>query len=72
MPNEPCRLCEGTSTREPGPKGGAGDPTKNGVVCNGCNGRGYVLPSVANYEFSVEIVQEFVYFLRHCGGFEIC
>jgi hypothetical protein len=70
--NEPCRQCEGTGTRKPTSERGAGDPTKDGIVCNSCHGNGYVRPSVAHYEFSVESLQEFVYFLRYCGGFEIC
>ena len=71
MPNESCRLCEGTGTRQPGSKGGPGDPTKDGIVCNSCIGNGYVRPWADHYGFSVENVQEFVYFLLGCGGFEI-
>jgi hypothetical protein len=71
MPNEPCCLCEGTGTRKPGPKGGPGDPTKDGIVCNSCIGNGYVRPSADHYGFSVENVQKFAYFLLGCGGFEI-
>lgn len=70
-PNEPCSLCEGTGTHKPAPERGAGDPTKDGIVCNSCDGNGYVRPWVDNYSFSVENVQEFANFLRNCSGFEI-
>jgi hypothetical protein len=72
MPNEPCWQCEGTGTRKPTPERGPGNPTKDGIVCNSCWGNGYKPPSVADYEFCIETLQEFVYFLRYCGGFEIC
>lgn len=71
MANEPCRICEGTGTRLPIPLCGAGDPTKDGIKCNGCEGSGYVRPSATMYPFWVENVQAFVAFLRACGGFEI-
>jgi hypothetical protein len=71
-PNEPCSLCEGTGTRLPVPHRGAGDPTTTGIRCNGCDATGYVRPFDTQYPFSVENVQEFVLFLRACGGFEIC
>ena len=58
------RLCEGTGTPKPTPERGAGDPTNDGIVCNTCNGDGY-------HRQWVERLQEFVYFLRYCGGFEI-
>lgn len=40
--------------------------------CNACDGLGKTKPFLSNYHFSVENVQEFVLFLRSCGGFEIC
>ena len=70
-PNEPCLLCEATGTRKPPLDGGAGDPTKDGILCNMCDGHGYTRPLATNYRFSVENVQKFVTFLRGCGGFEI-
>lgn len=39
--------------------------------CNGCNGKGSRRPDSNSYPFSVENVQEFIEFLRGCGGFEI-
>lgn len=39
--------------------------------CNACDGTGETEPSAKYYPFSVENVQEFVTFLRGCGGFEI-
>jgi hypothetical protein len=54
-------LGKGTGTL---PEGGAGDPTNDGIVCNTCNGDGY------HWQW-VKRLQEFVYFLRYCGGFQI-
>jgi hypothetical protein len=62
MPNEPCHLCEGTSVLEHG---------ERSIKCHGCGGSGVVRPAIANYPFCVENVQNFVLFLRACGGFEI-
>ena len=70
-PNQPCTLCESTGTRKPAPERGAGDPTKDGIVCNSCDGHGYVRPWVDDNPLSVKNVQEFVNFLRECNGFEI-
>jgi len=47
------------------------NPTKDGIVCRSCYGQGYIPPSPADYDFPVEILQDFVHFLRYCGGFEI-
>ena len=59
--NERRSLDELMGVRRPTPARGAGD----GVVCNSCNGTGYVRP------YLVEILQEFAHFLRCCGGFQI-
>jgi hypothetical protein len=59
MSNEPCYLCGGTGE------------VATGIRCNGCGGEGYVRPSAAHYPFTVECVQEFIDFLRACGGFRI-
>jgi hypothetical protein len=61
-PNEPCQQSEGTGTRALAPERGAGDPTNDGIFCKGAD----------SYSFSVESLQEFVYFLRYCDGFQIC
>ena len=66
-PNKPCRICAGTGVRKPTPEGGAGDR----FGCCGCYGRGYIPPSPDDYDFPIEILQDFVHFLRHSGGFEI-
>jgi hypothetical protein len=70
-PNKPCGVCAGTGTRKPTPEGGAGDTTKNGIVCYRCYGQGYIPPSPADYDFPVDVLQDFVHFLRYCGGFAI-
>ena len=71
LPDEPCETCGGTGTRKPYPKTGAGDPHKDGIVCDGCDGNGYTRPFAANYSFSTDNVQQFVNFLRDSGGFQI-
>lgn len=40
--------------------------------CNACDGVGSQENFDAGYPFTVENVQEFVMFLRDCGGFQIC
>lgn len=72
MANEPCSLCDGTGTRLPIPHRGAGDPKTTGIRCNACSGLGYVRPNETKYPFDVENVQNFVTFLRACGGFKVC
>ncbi len=71
MPNEPCWLCDGAGTRKPYPEWGAGDPSKDGIVCNLCEGNGYAQASDSAYRFCTQNVQGFANFLRNCGGFEI-
>lgn len=70
-PNEPCIICAGTGTRKAVPEIGAGDPKSGGVQCNCCEGLGFVRPNSTYYPFSVENVEEFITFLRACGGFEV-
>ena len=72
LPKEPCRICAGTGTRPPVPATGAGDPEKDGIKCNACEGSGFVEPWAASYPFDVDNVKQFAVFLKHCGGFEIC
>ena len=69
-PNESCWLCAGTGTRKPAPEVGAGGLV-TGIVCNGCKGEGWFRPWSTRDRFSVENVQNFIVFLRDCGGFEI-
>jgi hypothetical protein len=71
LPNEPCRICEGTGVRNPGPSGGAGDLREGGIRCNSCEGAGYVPAWATHYPFSTENVTEFIVFLRDSGGFSI-
>jgi hypothetical protein len=47
-PNEPCRQCEGTGTRKLRPERGAGDPTKDGIICNSCDGHGRRSPTTSS------------------------
>ena len=60
-PSEPCQQSEGTGTRTLAPERGAGDSTNDGIFCEGDDSDSFV-----------ESLQQFVYFLRYCGGFEIC
>lgn len=71
MPNERCKLCDGTGTRSPSPDHATGEPYKHGIVCNRCHGEGYLQPWATEYVFCVQNVQRFANFLRTCGGFEI-
>jgi hypothetical protein len=67
LPDEPCRICDGTGRRLPPPDVGAGTRP-----CNGCSSRGMVRPFETHYGLLVEDVTEFADFLSDCGGFEIC
>lgn len=67
LPDEPCRICEGTGQRAEAPEAGPGDQP-----CNGCKGTGKTRPWDCAYPFDVDNVEGFVKFLRTCGGFEIC
>lgn len=67
LPDERCRICDGTGRRLPPPEVGAGE-----LPCNGCNSRGKVRPSGTHYGLDVQDVAEFAEFLSDCGGFEIC
>jgi DNA repair protein RadD len=71
LPNVPCNICAGTGIRKPIPEKGAGNPRNGGFKCNCCEGSGYVRPWDCSCPFNVESVQEFVAFLRGCGGFQI-
>jgi hypothetical protein len=72
IPNEVCRLCDGTGVRKPIPEVGAGDLKRGGLKCNACEGTGSVRPSTTYYPFDVDNVRQFIAFLRESGGFEIC
>lgn len=88
LPRETCDICQGSGIRsdEIGREKGHLDKlisAANGFEpthprfgrmgwCNGCDGQGTRERFETWYDFSVENVQEFVTFLRHCGGFEIC
>jgi hypothetical protein len=72
LPKEECPICQGTGTRKHPPMCGAGDPKTTGIKCNACDGEGFREPWAKAYAFSTENVQDFVTFLRGCGGFKIC
>jgi hypothetical protein len=63
LPDEVCEICHGSGRR-------VDMSVANG--CNGCAGTGKGRNWDAEYPFSVENVEEFVAFLKECGGFKIC
>lgn len=87
LPDEPCRYCDATGVRTDAVGVANGFPTwvigndrpvptdhpRYGQTgwCNACDGKGFNRPTSNSYWFSVENVQEFIAFLRDCGGFEI-
>ena len=66
LPDEPCQICSGTGRRLAPPQIGAGDQP-----CNGCDSKGQVRPHATWYPFQVSNVEDFIRFLRDCGGFKI-
>jgi hypothetical protein len=87
MPDEVCNLCEGTGVRtdDVGIKQGMHQQTVGELdsderpnpragqkgTCNACHGAGRKRPMDTWYPFTVENVQEFAIFAKHCGGFKI-
>jgi hypothetical protein len=87
LPNEICECCDGAGVlSEQWIKGAKkfaddnhdlseilGPPPdfKVGDQCHRCEGTGTRRPWACEYSFAVENVQEFVTFLRSCGGFSI-
>ena len=63
LPDIDCKYCAGTGTR-------FDMEVANG--CNVCDGSGSVRPREADYPHDWEFTQEWIAFLRGCGGFEIC
>ena len=84
LPNETCKLCEGTGVRTDGVGKESGMDTKvlsddlASVLgrttgwCNGCDGNGWKPHWATHYPFSEENVKQFAEFLAESGGFEIC
>jgi hypothetical protein len=68
-PDEPCFSCNGSGTRQP-INCEAGD-IATAIKCSQCDGKGMMRPLGSDYPFDVENVQEFITFLRGCGGFRI-
>jgi hypothetical protein len=71
MPDERCDICAGTGIRTPVPLRGAGDLKEGGIMCNKCQGAGYVRPWASYEQFSTQAVVAFIAFLRESGGFSI-
>lgn len=76
LPKQKCEFCDGSGVRrnEADNRNGVRDsqgPNGKTGACNGCNGSGERPRLETCYPFSTENVQEFVAFLRDCGGFEI-
>lgn len=64
LPDIECKYCHGTGTRTD-----LGDDYRG---CNVCDGTGNVRPDETDYPHDWEFTQEWIAFLRGCGGFEIC
>lgn len=87
IPNQACRICNGTGIRRDKLGRRDGDPDKVigtdttaspahprfGLTgwCNGCDCRGWNSPFDRNYTVTADDVAEFAAFLAACGGFEI-
>lgn len=71
LKEEPCDLCHGTGTRPDGLERFGAEWLKASNGCNGCQGKGTRPNWDSYYPFTVENAQEFVAFLKDCGGFEI-
>jgi len=75
LEDEQCSICIGIGEREnwTGYTKLFKDKAKDSLVkCNACSGKGKVRPFETNYPFTVENVQDFVRFLEHSNGFQIC
>lgn len=66
LPDEDCRICEGTGYRLEPPRIGKGESS-----CNVCDATGKKRPVYIWYGFTEKNVREFAEFLKDCGGFEI-
>jgi hypothetical protein len=71
MPKEPCWLCDGTGRRHKPFSTEIGFDPVTGVVCEMCKGEALYPSGWSGGWFSVQNVQDFVAFLRGCGGFKI-
>lgn len=82
LPDEACQLCNGSGVRRDKLAEEAGmlkrvinEPghPRDGQVgwCNSCDGVGHKRPFETHYPADVENVEEFVGFLKDCGGFDI-
>jgi hypothetical protein len=74
MPDKLCVSCGGSGLRKSAHARlhGGGVLKPGMIICNQCEGAGYVRPITGCLEFTTENVAAFVAFLRECGGFEIC
>lgn len=66
-PDEPCFVCKGKGHHLLGAK----SKTPRRQPCSHCRATGAIRPHWTELPFSVESVQEFAEFLKHCGGFKI-
>tara|TARA_R110000772_G_scaffold138683_2_gene247707 strand:- start:420 stop:875 length:456 start_codon:yes stop_codon:yes gene_type:complete len=63
MPDEECQYCKGRGSRF---------LNVEYVACNACQGTAVQRPRECSYPHDWEFTQEWISFLRGCGGFEIC
>lgn len=68
LPKEDCKYCDEFGEREWQQQNG--QPYKK--TCNACQGTKKVDSWESYYPMTLENIQEFIYFLMDCGGFQIC
>jgi len=70
LPDEDCKVCNGTGVREDKIGKKAREKDKE-YKCNGCQGRGKNENFAKNYDFDIDFVMDFAKFCEQSGGFSI-
>lgn len=82
LPDEPCKICDGTGIRTDAVGVEMGQPERIADIpghprhglkgwCNGCSGRGHNEAWPRNYSLDVSDIEEFAAFCEASGGFKI-